>query len=94
MKTLDGIIEALEEMVSLTDADSESEGYYLAMDSLHYLKAYRKDLQKKCKNCEAWHGRDSYDPNDPWREEYFCGYETWTYPEDSCSRWEKMDEKH
>ena len=48
MKTLDEVIKALEEMVFLTDADSESEGYYLAMDSIHYLKEYQL-AQNLCK---------------------------------------------
>ena len=52
MKTLDGVIKSLEEMIDLTDADSESEGYYLAMDSIEYLKEYREML-------------DNVEPNEP-----------------------------
>ena len=60
-------------------------------DALEYLKRYKADLEKKCSNCKCWHGHKAYSPDDPWREEYFCGYETWTYPDDSCSRWEEME---
>lgn len=43
MKTLDEVIKAIEQSIYLTDADGEDEGYYLAIDSLHYLKAYKDD---------------------------------------------------
>jgi hypothetical protein len=78
MKTLDEVITELED-----------EGVF--PDALHYLKRYKADLSKKCSNCKCWDGHESYDPEDPWREEYFCGYETWTYPDDSCSKWEEME---
>lgn len=42
MKTLDDLIADLERIVYLTDADGEDEGYFLAMDCLHYLKEYRE----------------------------------------------------
>lgn len=41
MKTLNEVIKALEN-VALADTDGESEGYFLAVDSLHYLKEYRE----------------------------------------------------
>ena len=40
MKTLKEVIKALEN-VALADTDGESEGYFLATDSLHYLKEYQ-----------------------------------------------------
>ena len=90
MKTLDGVIEALEGIVgNQTDGDLESEGYYLAKDSLYYLKAYQSDLQKKCRNCQYWHGRGAVDYSED--EEYYCEYETWTFEDDSCSRWVEME---
>ena len=43
MKTLDRLIEALKEMITNpTEGDFENEGYYLAKDSLYYLKEYRE----------------------------------------------------
>lgn len=43
MKTLNRLIEALEEIVANpTEGDFESEGYYLAKDSLYYLKEYQE----------------------------------------------------
>lgn len=45
MKSLDGLIKALEEMISLTEDESESEGYFLAMDSIYYLKEYQEHLK-------------------------------------------------
>jgi len=44
MKSLNGLIKALEEMISLTEDKSESEGYFLAMDSIYYLKKYQEFL--------------------------------------------------
>ena len=41
MKTLDEVIKALEN-VALADSDGESEGYFLAVDSLHYLKEFKR----------------------------------------------------
>lgn len=44
MKTLDGLIKDLTEMTANpTEGDYENEGYYLAKDTLHYLKEYRSD---------------------------------------------------
>lgn len=44
MKTLDGLIEDLTEMTANpTEGDYENEGYYLAKDTLLYLKMYRSD---------------------------------------------------
>lgn len=43
MKTLNEVINALEN-VALADTDGESEGYFLAVDALHYLKEYRTIL--------------------------------------------------
>ena len=40
MKTLDEV-KALEN-VALADTDGESEGYFLAVDALHYLKEYQR----------------------------------------------------
>ena len=44
MKSLNGLIKALEEMISLTEDKSESEGYFLAKDSIYYLKKYQEHL--------------------------------------------------
>ena len=44
MKTLDGLIKDLTEMTANpTEGDYENEGYYLAKDTLHYLKEYISD---------------------------------------------------
>ena len=52
MKTLDRLIEALEEMIeNPTKGDFENEGYYIAKDSLYYLKEYQ-DTIKKLENCQ------------------------------------------
>ena len=47
MKTLDEVIKALEEVVSLTNGESESKGQFLALDSLFYLKEYRDNCENK-----------------------------------------------
>lgn len=52
MKSLDGLIKALEEITSLTEDESESEGYFLAMDSIHYLKEYQEHLK--------WHAYEEH----------------------------------
>jgi len=45
MKTLNEIITELEKIVeNPTDGALESEGYYLAQDSLYYLKKYQNKL--------------------------------------------------
>jgi len=45
MKTLNGVIAELEKIVeNPTDGALESEGYYLAQDSLYYLKKYQNRL--------------------------------------------------
>jgi len=45
MKTLNGVITELEKIVeNPTDGALESEGYYLAQDSLYYLKKYQNRL--------------------------------------------------
>jgi len=45
MKTLNGVITELEKIVeNPTDGALESEGYYLAQDSLYYLKKYQNKL--------------------------------------------------
>jgi len=45
MKTLNGVIAELEKIVeNPTDGALESEGYYLAQDSLYYLKKYQNKL--------------------------------------------------
>ena len=41
MRTLDEVIKALEN-IALADTDGESEGYFLAVDALHYLKEYQR----------------------------------------------------
>jgi hypothetical protein len=42
MVTLDEIIEDLEEMIANpTEADYENQGYWMALESLKYLKEYR-----------------------------------------------------
>lgn len=50
MKTLDETIKALEEIVSLTNGESESEGYFLALDSLRYLKEYQRYQKTPSRN--------------------------------------------
>ena len=45
MKTLNEVIKALEN-VALADTDGESEGYFLAVDSLHYMKEYKRVQNK------------------------------------------------
>lgn len=81
MKTLDEVITEMEGM----------EFIGTLADALEYLKRYKADLAKKCSNCKCWYGHENYDPNDSWREEYYCSYEIWTYPDDSCSKWEEME---
>ena len=45
MKTLNEIIDELEKiMANPTDGALESEGYYLAKDTLYYLKEYQQRL--------------------------------------------------
>lgn len=41
MKTLNEVIKEIERSIK-TDADSESEGHFLAIDSLHYLREYQE----------------------------------------------------
>lgn len=41
MKTLNEVIKKIERSIK-TDADSESEGHFLAIDSLHYLREYQE----------------------------------------------------
>ena len=48
MKTLEEVIKAIEEMTANpTEGDYENEGYYLAKDSLFYLKEYRDNRENK-----------------------------------------------
>ena len=48
MKTLDDVIEELNRIVqNPTEGDYENEGYYLALDTLHYLKEYRNMKKNK-----------------------------------------------
>ena len=48
MKTLEEVIKAIEEMTANpTEGDYENEGYYLAKDSLFYLKEYRDNRGNK-----------------------------------------------
>ena len=43
MNTLEGVIKELEEMTyNPNEADYENQGYYLARDSLYYLKKYKQ----------------------------------------------------
>ena len=53
MKTLDEVIKALEN-VALADTDGESEGYFLAVDALHYLKMYRSEMRMYAENQKYW----------------------------------------
>ena len=96
MTTLDEVIEALGFCCDMTVSDCGSCKWYKAPDcevqndALEYLKRYKADLEKKCSNCKNWRGHKNYDPNDPWREEYYCKWGLWSYPDDSCARWEEM----
>lgn len=92
MKTLDEVIKAIKICDSAID-DCKSCAYFsedcenlrpLREDILEYLERYKADCQKRCKNCINWDGN----PNNKY-EEYFCGYETWTYADDWCSKWEE-----
>ena len=102
MKTLDEIVKDVEQCLDTFEREGcfycnfqrncKGDGICEIADILYYLYLAQEKEERKCSNCKCWHGRKNYSPDDPWREEYFCGYETWTYPDDSCSRWEKMDE--
>ena len=47
MNTLEGVIKELEEMTyNPNEADYENQGYYLARDSLYYLKKYKQIINE------------------------------------------------
>ena len=51
MKNLNEVIKSLNEIVqNPTEGDLESEGWYLARDSLFFLKTYQKLLEKELNN--------------------------------------------
>ena len=62
MKTLNEVIKALEN-VALADTDGESEGYFLAVDSLHYMKEYKR-VQNKIEKIALGNIEDTLDKID------------------------------